>query len=413
MIKFNLRKVRNLCLLFLIYGSVVGAAEIPKELPSLKDSSYYSFNGIPALNYSSDDGFGFGVVGAMYKKDLNIKPYIFAVDMQIFFTTKKQNAHFIRADFIDAFNLPIRLRSQVGFQSNFNQNYCGNGILANCFQAIPAEVTNPESYFWYRYFEIYGIFETRYRLKNAPHKIELMGIWRGSYYIPGTWGEYEPYENSLYVKNFPDSNLYGGFASVLEAGVMFDNRDNEPSPTSGYWAETTLRGSSKYIGSKWNFWGFNLSFRGYLPFDEKHQWVLASQSVVDGSFGNAPLQEIVRVGGSLFETAYGGANFGRGLRTQYFPGRVKIIEQLELRYNFLNFNLLKQRFALTAAGFIDAGMTSWQFSDFTSRNLLPILGFGGGIRLAWNENFLVRFDLGVSAYERYSPRIYIKMGNVF
>ena len=207
--------------------------------------------------------------------------------------------------------------------------------------------------------------------------------------------------------------MYRGFASVLEAGVMFDNRDNEPSPTSGYWAEATLRGSSKYIGSKWNFWGFNLSFRGYLPFDKKHQWVLASQSVVDGMIGTAPLQEIVRVGGSLIETAYGGSNFGRGLRTQYFPGRVKIIEQLELRYNFLNFNWLKQRFALTASAFLDAGMTSWQFSDFSTRNLLPIVGFGGGFRVAWNETFVARFDLGLSDYEHYSPRIYIKIGNIF
>ena len=44
-------------------------------------------------------------------------------------------------------------------------------------------------------------------------------------------------------------------------------------------------------------------------------------------------------------------------------------------------------------------------------DLLP--GYGGALRIAWNENFIVRFDVGLSPIESNVPQLYILIGNPF
>ncbi len=376
-----------------------------KKVPA-PNESYYAFGGIPALNYSSDAGFGFGVITSIYKKTPILQPYKFAVDLQLFMTTKGQHSHYIRTDILNVAKLPLRIRSRVGLLATTNENFCGFGVSANCDASIAHQ------YFLYRYFEVYGTIDGRYKLKDAPHKIELIAGWRGSYYWPGTWGDYTSYSDTLYAKNFLEDKRKG-FASVVEAGVMFDGRDNEPSPTKGYWIEATFRESSPYWGSSWSYLGFNLSLRGYLPLDSQRRLVLAGQAIFDGMVGEAPLQEIVKVGGSLLQTAYGGSEIGRGVRSLYFPGRIKVIKQLEMRYRFWGFDFLKQHFDTSAVTFLDLGVISWDLKELEKNEFKPLLGFGGGFRVAWNEAFIIRLDLGFSPIESYVPRFYLKIGNVF
>lgn len=375
--------------------------------------SYFAFGGLPAINYSSDAGLGLGVVASMYRKGPEIKPYRYAVDAQIFFTTLGQHAHYLRGDWLEAFHLPLRLRAKAGFFHTTNENYCGKGGLADCYQTILPNSGDKSKYFLFRYFEIYGTAEGRWRLTELPHKIELVAGWRGSYYWPGDWDDYTPYPGSLYVRDFPADHLQRGFASVFEGGIMFDGRDNEPSPTKGYWAEATARGSSSYLGSTWDYGGFNLSLRGYWPFDVKRQWVLAAQGIFDGLVGDAPVPEIVRVGGSLRAIAYGGDQFGRGLREEYFPGRVKAIAQFELRYQFISFDCLQQHFDLSAVAFADLGAVYWNWNHLPQDRFKPQLGTGVGIRITWNETFVIRADLGMGPAEHYAPRFYLKIGNTF
>src|SRR5688500_208224 len=61
---------------------------------------HLEFAAIPALNYSSDAGFGFGAIGSIYGKEPELKPYRFATDVQVFLTTKGQHSHFLRVDWL-------------------------------------------------------------------------------------------------------------------------------------------------------------------------------------------------------------------------------------------------------------------------------------------------------------------------
>ena len=42
-----------------------------------------------------------------------------------------------------------------------------------------------------------------------------------------------------------------------------------------------------------------------------------------------------------------------------------------------------------------------------------IAGQGGGLRVAFDQNFIVRADVGVSAVEQWDPGVYINMRNLF
>lgn len=405
-----LKLILFLCLAGILWAEetlpALGEAE-PSDAKKLK----YGFAGLPIVGYSSGFGTGFGAVGSFYKKEPLLNPYRYELDAQVYFTTTGLQSHKLRFDYIDVANLPLRLRGMVGMFANFNENYCGKGMLADC------NIQKPDipDFYLSRYLEVFGITDGRWRLRPLPHKIEIIWSWRGSYYRIGDWKDSGPYPNSLYSEDFGTDKGDGeGFASVIEAGLMLDGRDFEPAPTKGYWIEATLRESSPYWGSNWSYLGANLSLRGYLPLEPSKRLVLASQVIFDAMSGHAPLQEIVRVGGTgRYFNTFGGQEIGRGLREQYFPGRLKAYKQLELRYQFWGFNLWHWHLDMSAATFADLGLVAWDFNSLDKEPFKPAIGFGGGLRFLWDEAVVIRFDVATSPIESYSPKFYFVIGNVF
>ncbi len=385
------------------------------------------FSGIPALGFGPDSGFGFGAVGAMYVDKENFLPYKLALGIKIYLTTKGVNSHAIQLDQIKAFGLPLRLTTRLGFYSTIAQNYCGRASDATC-NLQDAELEENQGklmgdererfinhYYKNRFMSFYGDLASRWLLWKDQAKLGLMLSYRGSYYLTRDFKQNGPYEGSLYQKDFSDQKT-DGYLSALEVGLMLDKRDNEPAPTSGYWLESSVRGSSFLIGSAWDYFGGNAAARFYLPLDHGRRLVVASQTIADVIVGNLPYDAMSRIGGSQTPsdfTAIGGQFIGRGIREQRFVGRIKLIEQAEFRYNFWSFALLKQNFDLNFALMADLGMTAWDFSRFTKDMQNLYTGFGGGLRINWNKTFVIRADLGVSPNEDFSPKFYLVVGNVF
>ena len=55
-------------------------------------------------------------------------------------------------------------------------------------------------------------------------------------------------------------------------------------------------------------------------------------------------------------------------------------------------------------GFVDAGRGD---------PLQVIWGGGGGLRLAWNKNFIIRLDVAASPFEANAPGLYINLNHIF
>lgn len=391
------------------------------------NASSIRFSGIPAVGYGPDEGFGGGLVGSMYVDEEGYLPYKMAIGAKVYLTTRGINAHYLQLDRVRAFGLPWRLIGRLGFYSTVTENYCGRASDAKC----DADRANIEAnslnlrgsdrdefikrYYQHRFMSFYGDIFSRWLLWQDVAKLELMTSYRGNYYLNRDFRNVGPYPGSLYDQDYRNFKTEG-YLSTLELGLMLDKRDNEPAPTSGYWLESSVRGASSFTGSAWDYFGVNVAARFYVPLDDGHRLLIASQSIVDAIVGDLPFDAMSRVGGSLSLngiSAIGGQNIGRGISEQLFVGRFKAIEQLEFRYTFLSFDLFKQNFDLTAAALGDFAMTAWDYSRFTKDMQNIYAGFGAGLRIHWNKTFIVRADLGVSPSENFSPKFYLAVGNVF
>lgn len=263
----------------------------------------------------------------------------------------------------------------------------------------------------------------RYALRDKPHRVELWAGWRGNLYLPGQvdWLGLEQgltFTEGTYAHSQWEPYAQKGFSSTFQFGVSLDDRDEEIQPNRGYFVEASLRGNHPLWGSDWNWFGSNLSASLFTPLhqgvdSDGADWVLAQRWVFDGMFGEAPTEDIARLGGLTDFIAVGGSDIGRGIREHRYLGKWKTIVQNELRWSWAEFDWLAQHFKLGMAGFLDAGCIGYDWQDWRGAPLGIVWGAGGGFRILWNRNFSVRFDVGMSPAERYEPRVYIRVGNPF
>jgi len=356
----------------------------------------WSFAGVPRLTLNSDEGIGLGVRGILFWHRHNQRPYKTAISFQAWATTRLVQHHFVRVDAIDAFQLPVRVETEAGFFSTLTMPFCGDPPERDCLDSDDTRL---------RSLEPYGLLNTRWRLWRQPFfkdtlKLEAFVGWRGTQYIPGTLFDDDkdgsadlfPYPGSRYAALFPEGEP--GFASVVQAGIAIDTRDEEPNPTRGFFIDASVRGANALWGSAFDFGGANLTARLYAPLVPSRSVVIAERVIVDGVFGDAPWRERVRLGGLTETAGIGGLDVGRGIRLARYPGRLRLSLQHELRVIPLTLDIFGNSLALPVALFLDTGAAVFA-------NEAPRLLVGGGIsfRVIWNRTFVMRLDLALSPEE--------------
>ena len=398
--------------------------EEPAEKPAAWQRQRLSWGALPAVSYNTDEGLGLGALLSLYRYDGRTRPYKWSTTFMIFATTKGIHSHEAKFDFIDVGGRPLRLDGRLQFRAATAANYCGVGGAVTCdvgeaqayvdtldLSADDAEEAE-KHYYKLRHIQPNFYVNARWRLKDGPHKIEAFLGWRIYYALSGSLKEGGPYPHSLYTRDHSAGEE--GLMSVVQAGVVADNRDFEPAPTKGYWVEASIRGANPGFGSNpdWAFVGFNTTLRGYMPFDRGGRLVLATRFVFDGTFGNMPVVEMAVPGGLQLYRLVGGMEGGRGLRDRRNIGRVKVLAQPELRARVLSFRALRKiPVDIGLLAFLDVGHVAVDWSDFGRTGLL--VGEGAGLRLAFDSTFVVRFDVGFSAREAYSPGVYLDINNLF
>ena len=127
---------------------------------------------------------------------------------------------------------------------------------------------------------------------------------------------------------------------------------------------------------------------GNSPFFEYHdQW--SSEGSIEGLGGGATL---------------------RGFKQSRFVSRVMQFNNFELRYRFAQFTLLKQYFALSAVPFFDLGGVWDSGKNFTKQFSNYRYDEGLGIRIAWNNNTILRFDYAISKEDK---QFFFSLGHSF
>jgi len=404
------------------------------------------FGVLPAINYDSDLGFGFGAVAGLAKFKPGFVPYRWRLELLGYATVRRAPGKGFEFPFHDdylLFDVPglagdrLRLGGRVGFRRFSNTGYYGLGNDSRATE--PWLGIDPDEDLdayqaarrFHRYDHIYPQLLVNARIKlwdrSVPanrRRLEALVGLNTSYNI------IRPYPGSKLEQDIaaskedtPDGKtlarlLHGTDPSlllVISLGLLFDTRNHEYTPTRGTFTELSTRTSPgvqdglRYAAVALNSAWYKALVGDYLS--------IAARQVVDVIAGDPPLYETTRFGALIPRDGPGGGWSLRGVPRQRYAGKIKLITNFELRSMFWRFNIRKSRFLVGAIAFVDAARI---WADFRRTELAGAsvdggtfkVGTGGGLRIRWGETFVVRADGAYSPTEG-SSGFYVDIGQVF
>jgi outer membrane translocation and assembly module TamA len=138
--------------------------------------------------------------------------------------------------------------------------------------------------------------------------------------------------------------------------------------------------------------------------------VYANRVVFETMRGDAPFYEMSPFASSFKrEEGLGGAKSLRGIRRNRFIGKTKLFLNLELRWTMFRFQKWNQDFFVATNVFADVGRVWKESPSLTLKDFQ--LARGGGVRIGWNQNFIVAVDMGNS--QEVPLALYIGLGYLY
>jgi outer membrane protein assembly factor BamA len=412
------------------------------------EGPYYT--GLPLVNSDPDTGVGYGVRVFRFdngERSNALFPYR-AFDTrlyaQYFATTGGAQYHEVALDapfFLDG---PHRLKLNAVFDRNIAANWFGGGEFARSADALKDPVTgqrfdemsayldsmrqvrNGTTYAFYNKFEIErptlngsweelldggrlrliaGLSLQHVRIRDAEGS-SVKGL-QGTNEVDATQG------STLLGEQCASGKLVGcggGFNNMVKLSVSYDMRDFEPDPNSGYVLEASTQFGGTATGSADNYVKGAAQVRGFWsPFPEVADLVLAGRALYAVAGGDVPFYSLTAItlpDGDI--EGLGGRTTIRGFKQSRFVGRVYALANVELRWQFVDFRAIGQRFGLMLCPFADAGRSFDRVADTTFAGLKT--SAGAGFRIAWNQATIINVDYGRS---QEGAGLYINFGHPF
>ena len=374
--------------------SATAAAQATSSPPAQRG---WQISGLPALNFNADEGFGYGVIAQAYNYgNGGAQPYAYLIEPLIFLTTKGRRDATV---FFDAPHLlpgNWRWGGFVGREQQLATPYYGIGNTTPHDTAI--ERLNP---YYYRHGR------TGVRLSTDLQR-PFMGALRvlvGAG-IRTSKITQKPFDSTtlLLAQNTPIPDMQ---ATHVRAGLVFDTRDRETGPSHGQWDEVLLQRGGKILGGSYAFTRLTVTARSYVPVTSRI--VFAERVTAQNLQGAVPFYELSTIQGSFADgEGLGGSGSLRGWPKNRFIGKGMAFANQELRWRVTDFSLRRRPAALVLSGFADVGRV-WA-SGLSASGVFSDLhvGYGGGARLRYGQDFVVGVDVGHS--KESGAAIYIGLG---
>ena len=332
---------------------------------------------VPLVNFSSDDGTGYGVRFNLFEYDGESVPYRRKYSAQLFATTKGKWVHRLLMD-TPAYRPGQRLRVELVYEKEDFANYYGD--LSD--QAIDARTRDERT------------FSQAFPALKLKWIRQLSGPWRLRAGGRISYNDISPNADNSILEELAPLGSKGGELVQVNSAIRYDTRDNYNNTTSGI-LEEVLVGYG--IGSGGDYNGATISFghRHFLPLLESV--VLAHRLGVDWTVGDLPFYQ---------ELALGGSGTVRGVSSARDRGEARVLLNGELRWRGVSLWRGKQMYVGLVL-FADAG-------QIFARDELPEAGDwrhgrGAGLRYHWHST-IVRADYGSS---KNRTAIYITFSQVF
>lgn len=222
-----------------------------------------------------------------------------------------------------------------------------------------------------------------------------------------------------YVKNevISTAEADGGSINYFKFGLKYDTRDQLQGPNKGIWTEAVIQTAPSFI-NEFGHTKFALIHRQY--FSLMKDMSLAYRLDYQTTLGNSHVPHYAQ---PLLITSFltaasnqglGGKNSIRGVLRNRVVGDAVAFGNFEFRYKFLRFEWLKQSFYLGTNIFFDSGIIlkpmdlgialtpalkdELHLNDYESGKFHS--GIGAGLKIGWNENFVISADFGRALNEQ-------------
>lgn len=380
---------------------IAGRAEGQRQ-QSLQ-SSRWEYVALPAINFSTDEGFGYGALLEAYNHAPGAAPYRFTLQPTVFLTTKGRRDLTLFMDAPALLGNGWRVDGFVGREQELAAPYYGAGNDA-AYDTTRSRDPNP-------YFYRYGRTRTRL-LANVQRRLGASPArWLAGIGYAHVTTDATPFDSgtTLLAQQLAGAAAPRGTLAWVRAGMVWDSRNREIGPTSGWWNELLAQRVERALGATQSYTRLTATARRYTPVAGR--LTLASRVIAQQSLGDVPLYDLATVQLSFKqEEGLGGAKMLRGIPKNRVMGKGLVLANNELRWRAAAFQLLRKSSYLMLSGFADAGRVWEERIDPGEITAGLWLGYGGGARLGLGSSSLIAVDVGRSSD---ATGVYIGLGYAF
>lgn len=399
----------------------------------------WNFGALPAITYSTDLGFQYGVVVNLF--DYGDGTKYPSYDQKFYFEVSRftKGSSTYRLMYETKTLIPgINITSDLAYLTDQAYDFYGfNGYEAVYNADWTDDELDPGIY---KTRMFYNVDRKLFRFKNdikgkiagenfqwnagfelknfefGPVNVEKLNKGKDENLLPDVEGLYEKYIDWGIIEA---DEAEGGFITTLKAGITYDSRDFEANAMKGIWFETGVEASPLFLSDA-GFAKFFAIYRQYftiIPKDLSFAYRLGYQTTIGGDVPWYHQNQIITsvLAGTTSE-GLGGSKNVRGVLRNRIVGDGLFYANAEFRWKTFRFNLINQNFYIGFVGFSDFGMVTkkieFEFPDqatmgedqfenyFNPGSEKMHASVGAGLRVVMNENFIVSADFGKALNEQ-------------
>lgn len=397
----------------------------------------WNLGGVPAVTYSTDLGFQYGVVLNLfdYGDGSGYPSYKQMFYFEVSRFTKGSSTYRIMFD-SETLIPGISITSDLAYLTDQAYDFYG----FNGYEAVYNKEWTDSEIDQYKTRMFYNTDRKLFRFKNdikgrlageyfqwnaglelknfvfGPVDVEKLNKGKDENLLPDVEGLYDKYIDwGLIGQEEAD----GGFITTIKAGVTYDSRDFKANAMKGIWVETGIEASPSFVSDE-GFAKFFAIYRQYftiIPEDLSFAYRLGYQTTIAGDVPWYHQNQIITsvLAGTTSEGLGGSKNL-RGILRNRVIGDGLFYANAELRWKAIRFNLINQNFYIGFVGFGDFGrvtdkidfeipdqavMISDQQDDYFNPGAEKMhISTGLGLRVVMNQNFIISADFGKALDEQ-------------
>lgn len=388
-------------------------------------ADHTEYAGFPVVGGSTDVGIQLGGAGTITHVGNYFRPYWWKVDGLVSLSVKGgprgteivQQSHAMRWDIPGGGSGKVRLMPAVFYDRTINSGYFGLGNASPVIARANGDIGD-------RYQYVQEEASTRLNARTPlGGPFSTMYGWQLRYANPRAYPESKLAVDAATRR--PDGTpLIRGVQplgiATLDAGIIYDTRDDELFPHSGAFHRAAWRLSGATPTSSGVYWaGLDIIYRDFrrLP----GSFVLATRVMIDLMAGHVPFYDLSQ--GQAFDPndMPGGALGVRGVPRGRYAGLIKAVGNVELRRIHGAFHVFHSKFQVGTTAFFDAGRvwSDYTFSDPRDGTGIGIkYGIGGGPFIIWDTAALLCVNVAYSpdasaANPGFPLGIYVQEGLTF